>query len=45
MHLIDVKNDPAHPEIVRVISPDEIAAGSGYSRRHTIHCGPDAIHR
>jgi selenium-binding protein 1 len=44
MHVIDVKSDPARPEIVRVISPDEIAAGSGYSRPHTIHCGPDAIY-
>ena len=44
MHVIDVKNDPVRPEIVRVIPPQEIAERSGYSRPHTIHCGPDAIY-
>jgi len=44
MHVIDIKNDPIRPEIVRVIEPEEIAARSGYSRPHTIHCGPDAIY-
>jgi selenium-binding protein 1 len=44
MHVIDVKNDPIRLEIVRVIPPEEIAARSGYSRPHTIHCGPDAIY-
>ena len=30
--------------IVHVIEPEEIAAKTGYSRPHTIHCGPDAIY-
>jgi len=44
VHVIDIKNDPIRPEIVRVIEPEEISARSGYSRPHTIHCGPDAIY-
>jgi methanethiol oxidase len=44
VHVIDTKTDPSRPEIVRVIEPKEIAARSGYSRPHTIHCGPDAIY-
>jgi methanethiol oxidase len=44
VHVIDTKTDATHPEIVRVIQPEEIAARSGYSRPHTIHCGPDAIY-
>ena len=30
--------------IVKVIEPEEIASRTGYSRPHTIHCGPDAIY-
>jgi selenium-binding protein 1 len=44
IHVIDVKDDPHNPKIVKVIEPDEIASKAGYSRPHTIHCGPDAIY-
>ncbi|HEU5441912.1 MAG TPA: selenium-binding family protein [Ktedonobacterales bacterium] len=44
IHILDTKPDPRHPQLVKVISPDEIAARAGYSRPHTIHCGPDAIY-
>jgi selenium-binding protein 1 len=44
VHVVDTKINPTQPEIVRVIEPEEIAARSGYSRPHTIHCGPDAIY-
>ncbi len=33
-----------NPKIVKIIEPEEIAARTGYSRPHTIHCGPDAIY-
>ena len=29
---------------MRIIEPEEIASKTGYSRPHTIHCGPDAIY-
>ena len=44
IHIIDTKPDPRHPNIVRVIEPEEVAARAGYSRLHTTHCGPDGIY-
>ncbi|MEM7042055.1 MAG: selenium-binding family protein [Pseudomonadota bacterium] len=44
MHILDVKPDPKNPKIVKVIEPEELAEKTGYSRPHTIHCGPDGIY-
>jgi len=44
LHILDTKPDPRQPALVKVISAEEIASGTGYSRPHTIHCGPDAIY-
>ena len=44
MHILDTKPDPRNPQIVRVIEPEEIAHKAGYSRPHTIHCGPEGIY-
>ncbi|HEY8583980.1 MAG TPA: selenium-binding protein SBP56-related protein [Capillimicrobium sp.] len=44
IHVIDVKGDPRQPKLEKVVEADEIAAKSGYSRPHTIHCGPDGIY-
>jgi len=44
LHIIDTKPDPRKPTLVKVIEAEEIAAKAGYSRPHTIHCGPDAIY-
>jgi selenium-binding protein 1 len=44
LHIIDVKPDPRQPKMVKVIEPETIHEKSGYSRLHTIHCGPDAIY-
>ena len=35
---------PENPAIVRVIEPEEVIEATGYSRPHTVHCGPDAIY-
>ena len=32
------------PTIVRVIEPEEMIEATGYSRPHTVHCGPDGIY-
>jgi len=42
--VIDVKDDPHNPSIAKVIEAEEIASKTGYSRPHTIHCGPDGIY-
>jgi methanethiol oxidase len=44
IYIIDTKPDPAKPKIVKVIEPEEMMRKSGYSRPHTIHCGPDGIY-
>jgi methanethiol oxidase len=44
MYIVDTKPDPRNPTIVKIIEAEEIHAKSGYSRPHTIHCGPDAIY-
>jgi methanethiol oxidase len=44
LHIIDIKPDPREPRIVKVIEPDEMHERTGYSRPHTIHCGPEGIY-
>jgi selenium-binding protein 1 len=44
IHVIDTKADRHRPEIVKVIEAEEIERKTGYSRPHTIHCGPDGIY-
>jgi selenium-binding protein 1 len=44
IYIIDTKPDPARPHIAKIIEPEEVTGRSGYSRPHTIHCGPDAIY-
>ncbi len=44
IHVIDTKPDPRQPKIVKVIEAKEVADVTGYSRPHTIHCGPDGIY-
>jgi selenium-binding protein 1 len=44
LYIIDTKPDPVRPKIHKVIEPEEVLRRSGYSRPHTVHCGPDAIY-
>lgn len=44
IHILDTKPDPRNPTIVRVIEPDELAEKTGYTRPHTVHCGPGGIY-
>ena len=44
IHILDIKPDPRNPQIVKVIEPEEVFARTGYSRFHTIHCGPEGIY-
>jgi len=43
LHIFDTHDDPRVPTLVKVIEPDELAAKAGYSRPHTLHCGPDGM--
>ncbi len=44
IYVIDTKPDPRNPRLVHTISAEEIASKTGYSRPHTVHCGPDGIY-
>jgi selenium-binding protein 1 len=42
--IFDTQPDPLQPKLVKTIEPEEIKAKTGYSKLHTVHCGPDAIY-
>jgi selenium-binding protein 1 len=44
IHVLDTKPEPRAPQIVKVIEPQEVCDRSGYSRPHTLHCGPEGIY-
>ena len=44
IYVIDVKGGPTAARIHTVVEPEEIFAKTGYSRPHTIHCGPEGIY-
>jgi selenium-binding protein 1 len=44
IYVVDTKPDPRRPRIVKVIEPAEVMAKAGYSRPHTVHCGPEGIY-
>lgn len=43
IYVVDVK-DPLNASIHKIIEPEEVFAKTGYSRPHTIHCGPEGIY-
>src|SRR6202030_1152554 len=44
IHIVDTKPDPTKLEIVKIIEPEEVFTRTGYSRPHTVHCGPEGIY-
>ncbi|RDI95386.1 selenium-binding protein [Meiothermus sp. QL-1] len=42
--ILDTKPDPTCPKVVKVIEPKTLAERTGYSRPHTVHCGPDGVY-
>ncbi len=44
IYIVDVKNAPQELKIHKIIEPEEVFAKTGYSRPHTIHCGPEGIY-
>ncbi|WP_214366187.1 selenium-binding family protein [Pseudonocardia sp. H11422] len=43
VHVFDTRPDPAAPQLVKTVTAQELADKAGYSRPHTLHCGPDGI--
>ncbi len=44
LHILDTKDNPRQPRIVKVIEPETVAQRTGYASPHTVHCGPDGIY-
>jgi selenium-binding protein 1 len=44
IYVIDTRPDPRSPRLVKTIEAEEIARRAGYSRPHTVHCGPDGVY-
>ena len=44
LYIFDTKPNPLEPRLVKTIEAGEVIRRSGYSRMHTVHCGPDAIY-
>jgi len=43
INVVDTRPDPRHPRLDRVIEAEDLATKAGYSRPHTLHCGPDGL--
>ncbi len=44
IYIVDVKDNPREPRIAKIIEGRLVEERTGYSRLHTVHCGPDAIY-
>src|SRR5438477_12229751 len=42
-YVLDTKRDPREPKLAHTIEARELASKAGYSRPHTVHCGPGGI--
>ena len=43
IYVFDTGPDPRQPTLVKTIDSNELSAKAGYSRPHTLHCGPDGV--
>jgi selenium-binding protein 1 len=43
IHVFDTQPDPRSPTLHKTIEARELAEKAGYSRPHTLHCGPDGV--
>ena len=43
IYVLDIGPDPRKPTLVKTIDSKTLSAKAGYSRPHTLHCGPDGV--
>lgn len=43
IYVLDTGPNPREPKLVKTIEAEELSQKAGYSRPHTIHCGPDGV--
>ena len=44
IYVVDTKPHPTEAKILKIIEPEEVFRKTGYSRPHTVHCGPEGIY-
>src|SRR5271154_3856747 len=44
IYVVDTKGGPLAAKLHKIIEPEEVFHKTGYSRPHTIHCGPEGIY-
>ncbi len=44
IYVLDTKPDPRCPRLVKTIEPETLHQKTGYTRPHTVHCGPDDLY-
>jgi selenium-binding protein 1 len=44
VYVVDTKPDARNPTLVKVLEPEELGKRAGYSRPHTVHCGPEGLY-
>jgi len=44
IYVVDTKAGPTKAKMHKIIEPEEVFRKTGYSRPHTIHCGPEGIY-
>ena len=44
IYVVDTQPDARQPKIVKTIEGEEVLRKTGYSRPHTVHCGPEGIY-
>jgi selenium-binding protein 1 len=44
LYILDTQPDPASPQVVKVLGPEELGKRASYSRPHTVHCGPGYLY-
>lgn len=44
IYVIDTEGGPTEAKIHKIIEPEEVFAKTGYSRPHTVHCGPEGVY-
>lgn len=43
IYVFDTQPDPTSPRLVKTVTAEELATKAGYSRPHTMHCGPSGV--
>jgi methanethiol oxidase len=44
IYIVDTDPHPTQAKLHKVIEPEEVFRKTGYSRPHTVHCGPEGIY-